>query len=161
MAYIYNSELSKELIEGARIATAKDNIPTQIADKVVPVMEVNPKLLRRANIIRSANAINSTGATVYTTPTDRDFFLTSVHLSVIKDVTATSQNTELDFVTDDGIQQYAFVINGITLTPQNEVIDQQLNPPIKLKRGTNISLVNGTNVATIRTHATITGYTVD
>jgi hypothetical protein len=52
MAQIFNSELKKQLIDGAKLQTSKDVIPSQLADKVVPVMEVNPKLLKYCGINR-------------------------------------------------------------------------------------------------------------
>lgn len=160
MANINNSQLSKELVEGAKIQTSFDKIPTQLADKVVPVMEVNPKAFRICNICKRSEASNATTATVYVTPADKDFFISDSILSVIKDVTSTSV---LSFITCviDGQTVSINTIAGITLTPQAQQSNMSYNKPIKVDRGTNIVLNNNAAVANIRSSACIIGYTTE
>jgi len=159
---IYNSTLTKELIEGARIQSSTDAVPGELAEKVIPVMEVNPKMLRVCNIVKSTSATNATTATVYTTPTDKDFFLCSVELAVIKDVTSTSTVSGINVTTPEaGVATNILSISGITLTPQSDTTSLAFNTPILLKRGTGVQLTNATNVGNIRSDACITGYTVD
>lgn len=157
MAIIYNSDLSKEVIAGAKIQTSRDVIPNQIADKVVPVMEVNPKLLRRINTFGAGTASNATSATVYTTPTDRDFFLTAAVFSMIKDATSTSTLSNL-ITTIDGASVNLIRIPGFTLTAQSGSISISFPQPIKIDRGVTIRLNNTTNVANITCTATIFGF---
>ena len=90
MATIYNSDLFKEMASAGALQQAVDKIPNQLAEKVVPVMEVNPKLFRRINIIKQDDLQNATSSTTYTTPTDKDFFLTNLNFSYIKTNTATT-----------------------------------------------------------------------
>ena len=52
MASIHNSDLTKELIEKAKLQTSHDSVPSQIADKVIPTLEVNPNLSRRTKIVQ-------------------------------------------------------------------------------------------------------------
>jgi hypothetical protein len=160
MAQIHNSDLSKELIKGGRLQVSRDVVPNQLAEKVVPVMEVNPKLLKIANIVRSATAVNSTSSNIYTTPTDRDFYLTFANISVLKDVTSTSTETSIK-VTIDGILQRLISIAGISLTPQTLGTSQSFDIPIKIDRGTGILVTNGTNVANINAWGNIAGYIDD
>jgi hypothetical protein len=159
---IYNSELTKEIIDGARLQTGTSVIPSELGQTVVPVMEVNPRLLRFANILKSATGNNSTSSTIYTTPVDKDFYLTGASLSVIKDVTATSVQTAINvvpigFTTGSNI----CVLAGITLTPQTLAVSQNFNPPLKIARNTVIATTNSANTANIRAEASIVGYTVD
>jgi len=160
MATIYNSDLSKELRLGARIQTSVDSIPNKLGEVVMPVMEVNPKLLKIANIVRSATAVNSTSSNMYTTPTDRDFYLTFANISVLKDVTSTSTETSIK-VTIDGVLHRLISIAGISLTPQTLGTSQSFNIPIKIDRGTAIMVTNGTNVANINAWGNIAGYIDD
>jgi hypothetical protein len=162
MVTIYNSELFKELREGVKLQQLTDTIPSQLADKVVPVMEVNPKLLKVCNIVKSATCNNATTATIYTAPTDRDFFIVSAALSVIKDVTSTSVQSAINVVPEDAVTgSNICVLAGITLTPQTLAISQTFIPPLKLKRGSVIGAINSANVANVRAEATITGFTLD
>lgn len=161
MAQIYNSELTDELKIGAKIQLSRDRIPNEIAEKVVPTMEVNPKLLKNCNILRHATAINTTATTVYSVPSDIDFYLCGCSLSVIKDATATSINSAIQ-ITVDGDSNFfrPISIAGLTLTPQSLSESVDFNRPIKVKRGTNISVINSTNVANCTSSACIWGYTV-
>lgn len=52
MAEIHNSDLSKEIIDKAKLQLSFDKLPTQLAEKVVPTLEVNPDISRRRKIIR-------------------------------------------------------------------------------------------------------------
>jgi len=154
-----NSALTKELIEGGRLQTIQ-GVPQTISNYIQPVMEVNPKLLRICNLCKSASASNATGVTIYTTPTGQDFYLVSCQLGVIKDVTSTSTNTNIQ-VFIDGVSISLLRIPGITLTPQSEVISLAFPYPIKIDRGTAISTNSSSNVANITYVATIQGYIVD
>lgn len=157
MANINNSQLSKELIDGAKIQTSFDKIPTQLADKVVPVMEVNPKLLRCCNFIKEASCINATTTTIYTTPTNKDFFLTALHLSVIKDVTSTSTRSYVNAYVN-GVVNSLITIAGITLTVQDQNCSISFPIPIKIDRGTAIALNNSSATANVTSRASIMGY---
>jgi hypothetical protein len=159
MANINNTQLSKELIDGAKIQVSHDKIPTQLADKVVPVMEVNPKSFRRINVVKQTQNTGTT-ATIYTTPTDKDFYLVGYNLSLIKDVTATSVLTRLRAVIDGATVDIAQIM-GITLTPQERTISNSFSVPIKLDRNTTLTVANSTNVANTNTGCSIIGYTVE
>lgn len=151
----YNPSIGEDL---HRIFNLKGQAPTnEVSDEVVPVVIIE----RNTNIVRSFDQTNSAGSgVVYTTPTDKDFYLTGGSLGVIKDATSTSTATVL-IVTIDGVTRNIGVIPSITLTAQSEVVPLNILKPIKLDRGTNISLFNGTAVANIKASATIHGYTVE
>jgi hypothetical protein len=143
MATIYNSELSKELIRGARIQVSRDRIPTEIAEKVIPVMEVNPRLLRRITISKTSTLSITGGSTIYTTPTNQDFYITNAVLSMSKDATC-----------DIGLGAFAitYVQDGevkylCPISTQPILVDAQTSTfvtsfPIKVDRGTNILQLN-------------------
>ena len=157
MAKIYNSELFRELTQGGKIQTSIDRIPSELAEKVVPVMEVNPKLLKELNIIKNTEAFNTTSATIYTTPSDKDFYLTGYALSVTKDAGSTSQKSWI-----------SCTINGATtIIVRIETINGQIDSgnlshtflyPIKIDKNTTITVNNSTAVASIQANATIYGY---
>lgn len=160
MATIYNSNLTKEIIDTGKLQISRDIIPSQFAEKVVPVVDVNPKHARVCNIIRRTQANNNTSATVYTTPTDKEFYLVSYELSLIKDATSTSVGTYIE-VTIDGATQILAYIDSFTLTAQAEAITGSFPIPIKIDKGSNINLRNSTNVANCKSDLAIIGFTVD
>jgi hypothetical protein len=160
MAQIHNSDLSKELIKGGRLQVSRDIVPNQLAEKVVPVMEVNPRLLKTSQIVRGNTATNATSATIYTTPTDRDFYLTGASIAVIKDVTSTSTESSIK-VTIDGSTQRLLSISGITLTAQSSANSINFQNPIKIDRNTTIIVTNTANTANINAWGNIVGYVDD
>ena len=162
MATIYNSLLTKELIEGARVQVSRDSVPTQIADKVVPVMEVNPSMLRKNTILRGSSRTTTGTLTIYTTPTDRDFYLTSLSLSIIKDVTCDlATGSSAPSCTIDGASQNLPGFSTITTTAQNQTLTINFDKPIKLDKNSSI-VWGGTFTAGVYIrYGVITGYIIE
>ena len=133
-------------------------IPRELMDKIQLVYNVNP--FNPVTIIATAAADNSTAAVVFTTPAERDFYLTSVILSVIKDVNSTSTRSSMN-VRINEVNTELIHIAGISVTAQNDVVSLNYNPPIKLSRGGEITVNNTTAVSKIVARASITGYTTD
>jgi hypothetical protein len=156
---IYNSNLTNELREGIKIMSSSDATPSEITDKVVPVMEVNPKLLRVLTKGANNTAINATSATLLTTPTDRDIFIYNAQISLIKDVTSTSTLSTLR-CTSGGTTLIILASAGLTLTAQTDSQTISFNPPLKVDRGTNIAITNSSATANISTTASVIYYEV-
>lgn len=164
MATIYNSDLSKELIEGAKIQTSREGIPTQIAEKVVPVMEVNPKLLRRVNVVRGISKTNTGAQVIYTTPTDKDFILTGVIYAVTKNAACDAATGRSGIsVIIEGATQTIGMVSILTATASDQSNSIDFPQGIKLDRGQNISTAGSTTYAAgnMSITATILGYTID
>jgi hypothetical protein len=150
----YNTAILKNLSDFWRLKG--DALPSELNDTIVPVFDVRPP----ANIIRTASAVNTGAAqTLYTTPTDQDFFLTNALIGVIKDVTATSTNSQLK-VTIDGVARTILNIPGLTLTVQNQSVPMAYPNPIKVDRGTNITLENSTGVGNVTSTAAVVGFLI-
>lgn len=129
---------------------------SEINDTIVPIIPIEP----RCDIIKSASATNATSAVIYNTPADKDFYITAMSLSLIKDVTSTSASSTIAMYID-GVQTFTLGITSITLTVQSETISISLPNPIKVDRGTAITVTNTTNVANINTRGTVYGYLVE
>jgi hypothetical protein len=163
MATIHNTDLTKELKEGGKLQQLRDVIPSQLADKVVPVMEVNPKLLRITNTTATAT-VNATGAgTVYTTPADKDFFLTNVHLHVIKNVVCdAATGVYVNFtVVQDGATKSLIALSGITLTAQEDIVTLNLSQPMKIDRNSLIRWTGTYAAGVMVRSANVIGYVVE
>ena len=157
MATIYNTQTLKELQNAGKIQISKDIIPNQLAEKIVPVMEVNPRLLRICNIVRDGAAVNAASANIYTVPTNQDFYLTSCSLSVVKDVTSTSTFSVIGLKIN-GLSSYPLRLQFLTLTATRADLSINFQFPIKVDRGTNITVENDTTTANVSSRATIQGY---
>jgi len=159
-AKIYNSDLTKNLVDGARLMTGSEIVPSELAEKVIPVLDVTPDFHRIANIIVSGACSNVTSVTIYTTPVDRDFYLCSAQLSMIKDVNSTSTYSYLGCTPENGLGCELIYLSELTGTVQIVNLAQNYSTPIKLKRGSDVNLGHSTNVANIVSRAVITGYTI-
>lgn len=132
-----------------------ESSPVFVNDIISPVVDVSPK----TTIVKSASAVNATSATIYTTPTDRDFYLTGAMLSTIKDVTAQSTGESIK-VFIDGTQVNILTIISITLTVQTDSVSISYDK-IKLDRGSTIVVTNGSGVANVSSNGIIFGYIVE
>jgi len=145
-----------------------DNTKTQVTEqvnivdnsKVIPIVDVTPWNNKICDIIKFGVATNSTSTTIYTTPTNQDFYLVSATLSTIKDATSTSTNSGLNVVIN-GANSALLSISSLTLTAQSETVSVSLSTPIKVDRGSNITVTNGTNVANATSRGNIAGFLVN
>jgi hypothetical protein len=160
MAYIDNSETLKELNEAIRGNVVSNIAPNGVNNSIQPVINVNPKDYRRCNIVKSGTTIHSTTTTIYTTPTDKDLFICSAFISVIKDVGSTSILTRLR-ASVDGVVSDILNISTLTTTIQNSNNSISFPNPIKIDRGTAITLTNSANVANVSASGGFSGYTVE
>lgn len=153
MARIHNTETVKRILDDAGIQTSQDNVPQELASKVVPVLIANP--LRTSNILKQ----KFTTGTMYTTPTDKDFFLTSAIISSVS-VNESSSGADTLVVTPFGQANVTLLANynGSGAGSENTNTNSQTyNPPLKLARGSAIAYTLDASAGS----ATITGYTVD
>jgi hypothetical protein len=159
MAQIYNSDLTKELVAGAKLQQSREKVPQELAEKVVPVMEVNPRLLRKVNLIKGSAAAAGGNVTMYTTPTDKDFYLTYANLSMSKIVTDSNDYLALVIAIPGFASAAVLNLCGTTLKVENMAVSQCFEPPILLTRGSTLVLTK--NAANSSTCCCIGGYTVD
>lgn len=161
MANVNSSETLAQLREAAQLMQGKDATPSMLSNQVVPVIEVNPKLLRYAEIFKDNTAVNSASQTVYTTPNDgRDFYLTGFCVSLIKDATATSTKTYVTaYVNGELIVLGAIV--GLTLTAQTGQLVVEFSRPVKIDRNKTIAVNNSTAVGNVSASIQIRGFLVN
>lgn len=155
----YNSQLSQELREAGKIQGGY--IPDKIIDSIQPVMEVNPALLRRCDILRSANRTTTGTSTLYTTPSDQDFYVVGVILSWAAD--AANDGTSATIACTIGgtaTGRNLAHIAKITLSAIQTTVAYSLPIPVKIDRGTNITYGGAFTAGTSSIFATIIGYTV-
>lgn len=156
MPQIQNPEAVDIIREEAKLSLG-DGFPQVLGNQVVPVMDMTPHHHKKAHICKTAFASNTTSANLYTTPTDQDFYLTALSLSVVKDATATSTESSIRVNIGSVTVRIATII-GFTLTAQNQTYALSFNNPVKIDRGTTFTVQNGTGTANINAIGTIYGY---
>jgi hypothetical protein len=135
---------------------AGDSLGSDVGNMLVPVVNI----YNVCDVIVDNLTSGNNSWVVYTTPTGKDFYLTSCSLSMIKDVTATSTYSKIQVVVN-GVAVFLCNIAGITLTPQNDSISCSFPIPIKLDRGSQIRGLNSASTANISVAINIQGYTVE
>lgn len=162
MAYIDNSETKKEINDAIRGNAVSNLAPTKVNDSVQPVININPKDYRRCNIVKVGSATNA-NATIYTTPTDKDFYLVGACISRIKDAASDETFSSIALTIDgDTSSTNILRLSGITLTADSKELSSDFTCPIRLKRGSTITLARTASTAGVLTYsATIWGYTVE
>lgn len=161
MAQIHNTELFKEIRDGIKLQQLSDVVPSQLADKVVPVMEVNPKLLRVMNIFREASkATTGVASNVYTTPAIAEFYLCGVTLAHQSDVVA--DNTDIRVTANiDGVSRVLIKIPKINITAKSDFVTVIFPMPIKIDKAASINYGSTFSVGVCTMTVSIFGYTVD
>ncbi len=148
-----NSQTIKEVIDAFKLDMNIDKIPS-----IIPVVEVNPKVVKNAEVA-AASAINSTTGVILTANNNADIYILSASLSIIKDVTSTSTISAINITTEGGLSRDILRIASLSLTVQNQTVTISFTHPIKIKRNTAISITNGTNVANITAQGCISYFT--
>lgn len=164
MAQIYNTDLIKELKDGAKAQQLRDTLPSQLAEKVVPVMEVNPKLLRTINVVNtSTSGTSAATVTVISADPNNDFYLTSINIGIIKDATCDAASGALtaNIQTLNGATVSFASIPLLTLTAQSENLVLSLPIPLKIDKNSTIKCTVPTfTVGNCRVVMGATGYKV-
>jgi hypothetical protein len=164
MSKIQNSELTKEILNAARINTSISQIPQDLASSVVPVIEVNPRLTRMSNIVRQAEyTTTGTNRAILTLDSGKEFILTGCTLTLIKDATCDMADTVVSMsIVIDGKTNYIITIETLTLTAQNNTIIMPLTVPIKLDKGSTVYMNHTTfTVGKFRISGSIQGYYIE
>ena len=138
---------------------SSDRISSQVGNIVVPVVLIKDVV----NVSRGVTITATGTATVFSVPSDRDFYLTSVGVGQIKDAThdgATGGIQINGFVA--GVVRPLISLPTLITTAQDNNAVKHFDPPILIDRGTNI-VTGGTGTAftvgTQSTTASISGYT--
>ena len=142
MAQINNSQVTKRVVDLANIQISRENPPTQLADKIVPVIECSPFPIIKtfANVTYTTSQNNTT---IFTSNANKDTFLTKIQFNNMQ--TALSDNTlcAIDCTNFDGESVQLLRKTKFTTTAVDDWLQIDFNRPIKLKRGSivQISLV--------------------
>lgn len=121
---------------------------------IQPIVDIRD----RANIVRS-NTRSTTGTgTILTTPSDKDFYLTTLSFSATAD--ATADNTVYSIATTiEGAARNILQLVKTSLTAYENVATITFSPPIKIDRNVTITLGSTFTVGTSNCAATLTGFT--
>jgi len=135
---------------------AGDYLSDDVMPNIQPVIPISPIV----KIIRNSNTSATGSITPYTTPDDKDFYLTAIGLSYSKNATCdvATGNVALN-VTIDGVSVAVVSLAMLTLTAEKDSVYVNFNPPIKVDRGTAITGTNTYTAGLMRRTCNVVGYT--
>lgn len=164
MALNRNSNLSEEIRDVFKLQQNVDGQISNIAGQIIPVVDVNPKHSRISNFSTDSFRTASSTGTVYTTPLNREFYLTGISGSFIKDA-ANDHPTGVAYlcgVMIDGVQKYIAQLATITLTAQSGGYAINFSHPLKIDKNTSIIIPGVTiGVGNFSRTLSIYGFHVD
>ena len=139
MAKINNSQVIQKLVDELKLYPGKDVIPTELAEKILAVYQVNTQEVitknPTSNIVKVGATTGGSGAnTIYTTPATGKFYLTGYTITSVGGAGTT-----------DYIQIYvgAVAYKIALLDNAGGLISMALTYPILVDAATIISLWNG------------------
>jgi len=148
------SEILARIIKDMGLQTSVEKLPTKLGDRIVPVVVSNPE--RIITVVKQGGA----SATLYATPANKDFFLTSLSLTSTSQNASASVEDRIAIVLESGeaiTSVLSCVCSSGAASENSNSNSVTFTPPIKLARSSNVSLVKGSS----STRAVLTGYLVE
>lgn len=162
MAQINNSELTKSLIDGARLNTGRDKIPDQIAEKVVPILDTTPDFHRLTEFLASdAQTATQAAAVVYTTHATKKTYLTGVYLQNMSNATADNTSISLSVIPKGRARDFILRFMKLTTTAFSQSQFISFNKPLRLEENTTVLFASAFTVGASVSSIQVYGYEVD
>ena len=160
LAEIHNAELIQNIIKQAKIQIQTDKVPTQLAEKVVPVLvAATPERLIQ---FKANSASDATTANIHTTHSSKETYLMGIQMTIAKDAVSDSIISSVR-ATPFGSADLGLLAIRYEPTTASSALNESIFFPIamKLEKATTITVTNSTATASIDTTATIFYYEVD
>jgi len=138
-------------------AVQEQIVPSELRNDVQPSLDLNPQF---TDVLKTVEISGTTTGTAYTTPTDKDFYLTYYHLSMTKD--AVSDNTGvLMNATIQGKSSRIAQISTQTTTAGSFQTTMAFAYPLKIDRGTLITCSGSTTGGTLIKNLIVAGFIME
>ena len=135
MVQTYRQKLVNNLVDSGRLQQTRELVPNQFAEKIVPVVDVNPHPKQVSNIVRGLSNNVTDGIALYSVPTGKRCFITSAWTNFQKDVlcdNASGVYLEIVPIESNALATLA-LIRGITLTIDSKSTSLNFAQPIEVK----------------------------
>ncbi len=157
MVDIQSKEVIDKISDELKIQPALE-IPRQISKEIGLVYTVNPM---PDGIVKSSSTANTGTRIIFTTPTDRDFFMTSSFLGYTCDATCDSITYSLNILPKGRALANVVILSKQTLTTTTENTNFVFPNPILLERGSNINMIQTFSAGTSVINGSISGFEKD
>lgn len=134
------------------------DLPKKLDDKINLSFNVNPD---REIKVKTGTATDATATTVHTTHSTKETYLIGATMTITKDVNSTSVQTNLAVVPFGSVSTIFLIRRYEPTTAGSFEHGVSLKYPLKLAKGSAITINNSTAIASIDASATIYYYEVD
>ena len=157
MARVTRSSVLLKIQDILALQAGSEQVPVMANNSIQPVIESGPRFTQ----VSVHNFNSATAAlTVYTTPRDKDFYLTYADLSVTKDVVCDCVLSNL-IITQGGTSRRLLNIDMQTVTAGSFGKSLNFSYPIKLDRSAVITLNGAFGAGTLTKTACIGGFILE
>lgn len=146
----YNPSISNRM---SRFFNLKGENTDEVRDEIVAVVPLIPV----ANIVKQAVRTTSGSVTVYTTPADREFFLSALTMSYECNAACDTLGIEC-YIYVDGVQIPFVRLNKLTLTARADSMTWSFPNPIRIDKNSVISFYCTYSAGSCSFNGTIVGY---
>jgi hypothetical protein len=150
------SKVTEKIISVLGLQPAVDVIPQNLSRTIQPIIDVNPS--PRIDLVKSQSKSTTGSVVVYTTPSDKDFYLTNAALNCQADAACDNTEYVLECYTETGEKVNVIRFNKLTTTAYSNSQALTLKHPIKIKRGTEIKAVSVFSAGNSNLGVVIQGY---
>lgn len=157
MVDIQSKEVIDKISDELKVQPAL-SIPRNISKDIQLSYNVNPTYINKTAAV---NLSDSASATIRTTDSEKDTFLTSVYLTVTKDAISDSLFSQITAVLETGETSTILLIRYEPTTTGSFHQQLVLTRPIKLKKNSQILFLHNTATASIDGTAVINYYETD
>jgi hypothetical protein len=152
MSQVTRGEIINQMVDELGIQS-HTGVPVQVNEKVTPVFHLG----RFSNVVKATNQTLTGDITVYTSPSDKDFYLQSVVLAYTKNAASDNVVVYCDAGVG-GTQVVLCRLESQTLTAGSDHLELVLPMPLKLDRSSVIRLRGSFTVGAMTKSIGITGY---
>lgn len=140
------------------LQSGAQGIPTELNNNVQPVVEIGPRV---SNIIKNfVQTASTSGSTIYTTPADKDFFVTFSELGLTKDAASDNVQSYIDVMVG-GARIVLSPLYTQTTTAGTFHCSTSYPYPLKIDRNSTIRLVTTHAAGTKSAQAIIGGFILE
>lgn len=152
----YNPSISEDTHRILNLKSGDNN--NEVADYIQPIIKIEP----RCNISEGTGRTVSGTATMFTTPASKDFYLTGLLISYIKDAACDIATGAIAVTVNiDGTSKTIARLSVLTLTAQSQVVYIPFVKPLKVDKSASISMTGTFAAGNLQRDWTIHGYTVE
>ena len=155
----YNSVLTQEIRDVLKLQGGRDRMPQLVEEKIMPVIDVNPKHAKVATVLVTlSKTTTSSNTTLLAANTGKDVYITAINYSCSQDVVCDNVLMTLTGTFNGAASTPIYRRNKNTTTAESFFDRIEFNPALKIDRGTAILYTAAFTAGALSATISIFGY---